>query len=137
MKNKVIAYIERGNDGTFGVYIDLDDKTLNYGISANGKTVEEAINDFNNSYTEMKNFHSKKGLDFIEAEFTFKQDVASFLQYYSKIFTLAGLERLTGINQAQLSHYLNGVKKPRKETVEKIETKIHELGKELTTLEFT
>ncbi|WP_314058668.1 helix-turn-helix transcriptional regulator [Empedobacter brevis] len=137
MKNRVIAFIERGNDGTYGVYIDLQDKTLNYGISGEGNTVEEAIKDFNTSYNEMKKFYSKKGIDFVEAEFVFKQDMASFLEYYNKIFTLAGLERLTGVNQAQLSHYLNGVKKPRRNTVEKIENKIHELGKELTTLEFT
>ena len=40
--NKVKAFIERANDGSYSVYIDLDDKTLNYGIHGEGETVEEA-----------------------------------------------------------------------------------------------
>lgn len=38
---KVKAFIERGNDGTYGVYIDLLDKTLNYGIHGDGKTAKK------------------------------------------------------------------------------------------------
>src|SRR5690554_1090722 len=136
MTNKVTAFIERGNDGTYGVYIDLDDTTLNYGIHGDGATVKEAVDDFNASYDDMKAFHEKKGKEFVEAEFEFKYDVASFLQYYSKIISLAGLERLTGVNQGQLSHYLTGHRKPSKKTAEKIQTKLQALGKELTHLEF-
>ena len=29
--NKVKAFIEQGNDGTYGVYVDLEDNTLNCG----------------------------------------------------------------------------------------------------------
>ncbi|GHT02204.1 hypothetical protein FACS189440_09740 [Bacteroidia bacterium] len=28
--NKVKAFIERGNDGTYGVYVDLEDNSFNY-----------------------------------------------------------------------------------------------------------
>ena len=34
---KVKAFIERGNDGSYGVYVDLEDNTLNYGIIGDGK----------------------------------------------------------------------------------------------------
>jgi len=51
---KIKAFIERGNDGSYGVYVDLEDNTLNYGIIGDGKTINEAIDDFNNSYKEMK-----------------------------------------------------------------------------------
>ena len=43
---KVKAFIERGNDGTYGVYVDLDDNRLNYGVIGDGNTVSEAIQDF-------------------------------------------------------------------------------------------
>ena len=38
---KVKAFIERGNDGSYGVYVDLEDNTLNYGIIGDGKTIKE------------------------------------------------------------------------------------------------
>lgn len=133
---KVKAFIERGNDGTYGVYVDLEDNTLNYGIHGDGKTVAEAIEDFKSSYDEMKSFYAEEGKKFVEAEFVFLYDVASFLGYYGKILSLAGLERLTGVNQGQLSHYVTGHRKPSKRTIEKIENKLHEFGKELNQIEF-
>jgi predicted RNase H-like HicB family nuclease len=70
--NKVKAFIERGNDGTYGVYVDLEDNTLNYGIHGVGNTVNEAIDDFNASYCEMKEVYKEEGMSFVEAEFDFK-----------------------------------------------------------------
>ena len=63
-------------------------------------------------------------------------DNASFLEYYSKIISLAGLERLTGVNQGQLSHYLTGKRKPSAKTTQKIQRHLHAFGKELQHLEF-
>jgi len=134
--NKVKAFIERGNDGTYSVYVDLEDKTLNYGIIGDGNTPQEAIDDFKNSYEEVKTLYKEENKPFIEAEFEFNYDMASFLAYYSNILSLAGLGRLTGINQGQLSHYTTGRKKPNKATIKKIEHKLHEFGNELHHLKF-
>ncbi len=134
--NKVKAFIERGNDGTYGVYVDLEDNTLNYGIHGDGKTVDEAIEDFNTSYDDMKSYLTQKGKKFVEAEFDFVYDIASFLAYYGNILSLAGMERLTGVNQGQLSHYVTGRRKPSKRTVEKIEKKLQAFGKELNQVQF-
>lgn len=131
----VKAFIERGTDGTYGVYVDLEDKTLNYGIHGEGNTVKEAVDDFKKSYEEIKDFHKKKGKEFIEADFYIAYDTPSFLEYYSKVISLAGLERLTGVNQGQLSHYLTGHRRPSKKTTEKIQAKLHEFGKEFMELE--
>lgn len=134
--NTVKAFIERGADGTYGVYVDLENTTLNYGIHGDGKTVAEAIEDFNSSYQEMKESYAERNKDFVEANFEFLYDVASFLGYYKDVLSLAGLERLTGVNQGQLSHYVNGHRKPSKRTIEKIESKLHEFGKELNQVQF-
>jgi len=134
--NKVKAFIERGNDGTYGVYVDLEDNTLNYGIIGDGDTVDDAIEDFKASYQEMKELHEKEGLRFVEAEFEFNYDTASFLQYYSNKFTLAGLQNITGVNQYQLSHYVTGHRKPSVKTVRKIETSLHSFAKELSRIHF-
>ena len=64
----------------------------------------------------------------------FRMDVKSFLQVYSGIFTKAGLERLTGINQKQLWHYANGKTVPRRAQVQKIENALHQLGNELLSI---
>lgn len=132
---KVKVFIERGEDGTYGVYVDLDSDVLNYGIHGDGATVHDALDDFEKSYADMKAFHKKKAIDFVEAEFEYTYDIPSFLSYYNQFISLAGLERLTGVNQGQLSHYLTGHRKPSKKTVEKIQAKLHEFGSELASLE--
>lgn len=132
----VKAFIERGIDGTFSVYVDLENNTLNYGIHGNGNTVKEAIQDFETAYRSMKEWYSQKGKNFVEVHFSYVYDVASFLAYYGSILSLAGMERLTGVNQGQLSHYVTGRRKPSKSTIAKIEKKLHEFGTELNQLQF-
>lgn len=132
----VKAFIEKGNDGTFGIYIDLDENKLTYGIIGEGKTVKEAVEDFYLSYKEMKELYKSENKYFEEVEFLIVYDMPSFLQYYSKIFSLAGLGRLIGINQTQLSHYISGYRKPSAKTTEKIKESLHRLGKELSQIEF-
>jgi hypothetical protein len=132
MKLKVI--IERGNDGSYGAYIGSD--SAPFGIIGDGKSAMEAKTDFINSYEEMKSYYAETNKEFVECEFEFQFDVASFLAYYSNVLSLAGLERLTGVNQGQLSHYVTGRRKPSKRTIERIEKKLHDFGKELNQVEF-
>jgi hypothetical protein len=129
---KVKAIIERGKDGSYGVYVDLEDNTLNYGIIGDGNTVKDAIDDFYNSYSEMKELYNSEKKFFKEAEFEFKYDTASFLAYYSNVLSLAGLGRLTGIAQGQLSHYVTGRRKPSPKTVQKIERSLHKFADEMS-----
>ena len=131
---KVKAFIERGNDGTYGVY--MDNESLDYGLVGDGKTVNEAISDFYECLKEMKELYADEGKYFVEAEFEFCYDTASFLNYYSKFFSLAGLSRLTGIHQGQLSHYLTGHRRPSSKTVEKIEYSLQAFGREISQVEF-
>jgi hypothetical protein len=131
MKVKVI--IERGNDGSYGAYIGSNN--VSFGIIGDGETVQDTKNDFLNSYQEMKDYYIENNKKFTECEFEFQFDIASFLAYYGSILSLAGMERLTGVNQGQLSHYVTGHRKPSKKTIEKIENKLHEFGKELNQVE--
>ena len=135
-KLKVKAFIERGSNGKYGIYLDHDETRLNYGIFGEGNSAEEAINDFYGCYEDMRRSFQEDGESFIEAEFGIQYDVASFLNYYSKILTLSGLEKVTGINQRQLGHYLQGRTQPRPETVRKIETSLHILSTELSQVRF-
>ena len=65
----------------------------------------------------------------------FRFDTESLLNYYKGIFTNAALERITGINQLQISHYATGLKKPRPAQAKKIENALHSLGRELMAVE--
>ncbi len=133
---KVKAFIEKGTDGTYGVYVDLDDNTLNYGVHGDGNTIQEAIEDFNLTYEEMKEFHKQDGKKFVEAVFQFCYDIPSFLSYYSQFLSLVGMQKITGVHKAQLSHYLTGHRKPSAKTAEKIAQNIQAFGRELAHLEF-
>jgi len=98
----VKAFIEIGNDGTYSVYVDLEDDTLNYGIHGNGNSAKEAVEDFLSAYRAMKDYFAAKKEYFSEAEFEFHYDVPSFLSHGQNALTLAGLERLTGVRQGLL-----------------------------------
>ena len=58
-------------------------------------------------------------------------DVASLLRAYEPFVSLAAISRTSGINQHLLSHYANGMKKPRPQQRERIVQGIHTIGKEL------
>jgi len=60
--------------------------------------------------------------------------VMSLLNYFKGILTNAAFERISGINQMQMSHYANGLKKPRKAQLQKIEKALHRLGDELKSI---
>ena len=131
---KVTAIIEKGQDGTYDVY--TIGSQLNYMVLGQGVSVDEAIADFHNTYEEIKEMYIEEKREFTPAEFYFKYDIPSFLQHYSKYFSYASLGRLTGINESQLSQYVQGYRKPSVKTAEKIEKGLHQLGKELQEIQF-
>lgn len=131
---QVKAIIERASDGTFSIYMDADNMT--YLVTGTGSTVEEARKVFNDGYEDMKQYYAEEKKAFEEVEFIFQYDVASFLQYYAFAFSLAGLERITGINQKQLGHYVSGYRNPSPKTKQKIEESIHKFCEELSAVSF-
>jgi predicted RNase H-like HicB family nuclease len=130
---KVTATIEQNSKGRYSAYIS--DERVKFGVLGEGKTVEEAIEDFNIGYEEMKETYLQAGKEFSELEFDFKYDTASFLSAYSGVLSLAGVSRLTGLNQGLLSHYINGRKKPAPKTILKIKNSVHTFGKSLSQVD--
>ena len=132
---KVTAIIETGADHCFSIY--TNDDTLPYGVIGTGDTIAEAKEDFLAGYEEIKEVFQDAGKVFIEAEFIFRYDIPSFLQEFAFAFTLAGLERITGINQKQLGHYVSGYRKPSAKTVRKMENGIHKFSEQLSMIHFS
>jgi predicted RNase H-like HicB family nuclease len=131
---KVEVIIEQNSKGRYSAYIS--DERITFGLLGEGKTVDETIKDFNIGYQEMKETYKSVGKKIPELEFEFKYDTASFLSAYSNILSLAGMSRLTGLNQGLLSHYATGRKKPTQKTVSKIRDSVHEFGKSLCQMDF-
>lgn len=63
-------------------------------------------------------------------------DTQSFLNHYSTIFTMAALERMTGIDQRQISCYSSVLRRPRKAQIAKFNSAIRVLSQELSQIEF-
>lgn len=132
MKVKVI--IEGNNADGYSAYMDTDG--VPYGLIGEGKTVEETRADFLACYEDMKEYQIEQGRDFEELEFEFFYDLPSFLRSWAYALTLAGLSRITGVNQGQLSHYINGTSRPGRRTVEKMQAGISRFAGELSAVRF-
>jgi predicted RNase H-like HicB family nuclease len=128
---KTTALIERGKDGTFGIFTPDIDHT----IIGDGKTVTEAKADFENSVKEMILSYTERGAEVPEElkniEFEYKYDVASIFDYYDWI-NVSRFAKTAGINASLLSQYKNGLAAYISEKqVRKIETALHRAGSEL------
>ena len=130
---KVKVFIEMSEYG-YSAY--MDDTPLDYSCIGEGKTVEETVADFSTAYAEMRDHYQQEGKKFEEVQLSFYYDIASFLQEFIKAFSLAGLERITGVNQTQLGHYLHGRSKPSRKTIQRIEKGVHDFAKDLSAIRF-
>lgn len=130
----VNAIVEKGKGEQMPFSIHMDYDKADYSVYGTGNTVAEAKEDFLSAYQELKAYYQENNLKFKELSFIFKYDLASFLEYYAYALTLSGLENITGVNQRQLSHYINGVSHPRQKTVLKIEESIRAFGKDLSEI---
>jgi hypothetical protein len=122
---KIEFVIERSQD-MYCVY----SQTVEGGYGC-GLTVQEAKNEALKGLTL---YYAENGMTLEEYEPVWVFDVESLLHYYKGIFTLAAMERITGINQRQLGHYIAGIKKPRKPQRQKIISGLHSVGAELLSL---
>lgn len=100
------------------------------------KEIEKNMKDAVELYLESCQEMNIAPVEVLQGEFTlkFKIDAATFINYYSNIFTKAALSRITGINERQLWHYAAGVHKPRKQQLEKIQKGINALTEELAAI---
>lgn len=123
---KVKIVIEKSKDAFWAYAENMK------GVSGVGDTAEEAKKSVLESIEIQKELGN---IPYQEYDLEFRFDTVSILNYYKGIFTNASLERLTGISQAQISHYATGHKKPRVAQAKKIEKAFHSLGKELLAVE--
>ena len=126
-----IALIEKGKDGSFGVYTP-DIQTT---IIGEGRTVSEAKADFENSVREVIDSYSSEDLpeELQGIEFEYKYDIASLFDYFDWINVSKVASRI-GMNVSLLRQYRQGHTYISEKQAEKIERGIHSLGKDLASV---
>lgn len=131
---QIEAIIERAADGTFTVY--CKDEIF----SGAGDTMDAAKADMAQQMAFYKETARKEGFkypDWMDGEYTvnYTVDMPSLMAYFigNGIFTLAGLEKVTGISQKQLWAYLHGTK-PRKAQQDRIASGLRTLSKDLSAI---
>lgn len=126
------VFIERANDGIYSAYMP-DDNNLHFNAIGEGETAKEARDDF---LAVVEAFRVDFPEEVAGLSFEFSFDVASFLAYYAGKLSLAGLSRITGVAQGQLSHYITGHRNPSPRTIEKIDNALHSFANELSQVHF-
>ena len=108
------------------------------GVYGAGNTVEEAKQNVMEGLNLFIKYNKDNLPKILQGEYTVEYhfDVASFLKHYSTVFTKSALQRMTGINQTQLTHYASGFRKPSKKTISKLDRAISGLSKELSQVHF-
>lgn len=107
------------------------------GIYAAGDSIEATKADTYEAIRLIKkNLPEERWPEQIKGEFEIEWhfDVPSFLEYYGGIISLSGMEKLTGINQRQLSNYLNHRSVPRRKQADRIITGMHKFAREILSI---
>ena len=69
-----------------------------------------------------------------EYQFEWILETSALLRNCEKYTSIAAISRATGINEQQLSHYANGIKKPRPQQRERIVNGLHKIGHEFLSV---
>ena len=127
---KTVAIIEKGQDGTFSIFTP----ELNHTIFGEGRNVEEAKEDFKNSFKEMLQSYKQeempeelKGLDF-----QYKYDLSSLFDYF-KFVNVTQFAKTAGISSSLMRQYKTGNTYISEKQLNKIERALHKIGKELSS----
>jgi len=129
---KTIALIEKGRNGTFGVFTP----NLKSTIIGEGVSVAEAKKDFENSLKEIQEAYAEDGQELPEElkdlTFEYKYDLASLFDYY-RVLNVSQFAQAAGINPSLMRQYKGGQYISEKQ-VTKIEKELNRIGKELANL---
>ena len=129
---KRIAYIEKGRDGSYSVY-----STTSSVIIGEGNSVAEAQAEFENTLNELLTTCREEGLpipeDLVDAEFTFKYDIASVFNFFDFI-NVTKFAKYAGVNPSLLRQYKTQGTYISEAQASKIESALKRVGQELTTI---
>ncbi|MCH5172915.1 MAG: type II toxin-antitoxin system HicB family antitoxin [Bacteroidales bacterium] len=130
---KTTAVIEKGKDGRFGIFTP----DIEHVIIGEGASVAEAKADFENSLAEMIASYTEDGGELPDElrdiEFEYKYDIASVFNFFDFI-NVSKFARWAGVNAGLMRQYKSCNTYISETQVRKIETALHNIGRELTAI---
>lgn len=130
---KIEVIIERSSDGLFAAY--AEECIGNHGLAGYGDSVEEALEDFNVSVTEMNEMRAEEGLPPVDVEISPKYDIESFFDRFPYLNVSRIAER-AGINASLMRQYASGTTKAGQKQYDKIRKAIKAIATELSAATF-
>ncbi len=125
---ELIVRIEWSGDN-FTAYAEV-----NGVVFATSKKIEEMKSEFESVLQDHLQWSIDDGDDvepFENYKLAYEYGANALLKYFEKTLTRSAISRYTGINQRQLGHYIQGVKKPRKSTEKNIIKGIRKIKEDL------
>ena len=131
---KIKAVIEKGESGIYSVYApDLK----KHAINGQGKTIDEAKEDFKTSFDEVLAMYTDEGAEIPKelnaSDFEYVYDVASVFDYL-KCINVSVFAEKAKINASLLRQYRNKITFASESQKKKIELALHGLGDELKAI---
>ena len=130
---KTIALIEKGKDGTFGIFTP----DLQHTIIGEGNSVAEAKTDFENSVKEMvasyTDLNKEIPAELNKIQFEYKYDLASLFNQYDFI-NVSKFAHVAGINASLMRQYKSGSQCISENQLSKIEDTIHEIARAMAAI---
>ena len=130
---KTIALIEKGKDGSFGIFTP----DLQHTIIGQGNSVSESKEDFMNSVKEVLASYTDMGktvpAELQDIEFEFRYDISSLFNCYQFI-NVSKFARIAGINASLMRQYKSGNQYISENQVRKIEITLHKIAHEFAEI---
>lgn len=133
---KIQAIIEKSSDGGYGIYCPELEGVALYGY---GETEEEAKQDLTDNLQmfaeELKDESLLKKINYGNISFDYQYDISGFFKTYS-FFNVSELAKAININPSLLRKYKQGISTASDSQKQKIESAIHRLAEDLSTVHF-
>jgi len=130
---KTTALIEKGKDGTYGIFTP----DINSTIIGSGDTVAEAKEDFENSIKEIIEFYKEDCIELPEElkdiEFEYKWDIASLFNFFNWI-NVSKFAEAIGIAPSLMRYYKKKGAYISDMQAQRIEAGLHRLADELRAI---
>ena len=127
---KVTVVIEKNKTGLFSAF--MEDDLPNFALNGQGYTVEEAKNELNCAYSEIKELLTEEGKTVPELEFEYRYDIPSLFSEFNMI-NISGFAKSIGINSGLMRRYVCGETYASENQLRRIESGVRALGQRLST----
>lgn len=132
---KLLATVEKSESG-YGAFIEKVP-----GVAAVGSSIDEVKESLQVALQMHVEGMLEDGESLPEAlqevyELAIKMDIESFFQWMGSVIPQSGLARACKMNRSLVAQYASGLKKPSPAQLKKLEEGIHQIGRDLLSVQF-